>query len=89
MGLFAGLGAGTGRLPEGRRRNRVARAGGASGERRSRQKLNARRCPLSLKNAGLGRSTLSNMANKLLKNLWVQGGAFLRQREGSKQADPV
>ena len=76
MALFAGLRAGPGRLPGGRRRDRAARAGGASGERRSRQKVNAWRCAQPPENAGFGRPTLSNMANKPLKTYggWHETG---------------
>lgn len=67
MALFAGLRAEPGRLPGNLRRHREARARGATGEPRSRQKVNAWRGLQPPEIAKLGRPTLSNMADKLLR----------------------
>ncbi len=63
MALFAGLSAGG--MPGGRQRDRAARAGGASGERR--QKVNVWRGPQQPGTAGLAGHPLSIMTNKPLK----------------------
>ncbi len=66
MALFAGLGAGQGRLPGGRQRGRAARAGAVRGERALRQKVNAWRRPQPPETAEFGRPNLSGVANKPL-----------------------
>ncbi len=67
MALFAGPRAGPAWLPGGEKRDWAAQAGGGSGERRSRQKVNAWRCTQPLKNARLGRLYPSNVTNKPLR----------------------
>ncbi len=67
MALFAGLKAGPGRQPEGKRRHRAVQTDAVRGERPSREKVNALRRAQLPEIAGLAGHPLSNMTNKPLK----------------------
>ncbi len=77
MALFAGLKAGPGRQPEGKRRDRAARTDAVRGERPSREKVNALRRAQLPEIAGLPGHPLSNVTNKPLKT-HGGGGPLIR-----------